>query len=263
VQTDETWEPFVRLTDGQLHPANLVFTRNGRKIVFDGSAEPTRAIYWMDADGQNIEKLTNSPTEEWNPSLSPNGRELIFSRGGTIFALDLASGSERTLFKGSYANFSPDGQWIVFMSGEAGNAEIYKTPANLFAPVNLTNHPAQDIYPAFSPDGEWIVFVSFRDAPLTQIYKMRPDGTEPTRLTVGLGATLWRPIWSPSGKEILFNSNSPGSGSIYRMGADGRNPTLVAQEADDPAWFDPEFIVPFAVSPAGKAALTWGELKRR
>jgi hypothetical protein len=47
---------------------------------------------------------------------SPNGRELLYSSGGALHVLDIASGSSRALTSGRSGNgiFSPDGEQIVY-----------------------------------------------------------------------------------------------------------------------------------------------------
>ncbi len=49
-------------------------------------------------------------------------------------------------------------------------------------PTRLTRADAPDNAPAWSPDGEWIVFTSDRDGG-PEVYLMRADGSEQTRLT--------------------------------------------------------------------------------
>ena len=55
-------------------------------------------------------------------------------------------------------------------------------PATLAAQEN----PFLNINPAWSPDGAWITFESRREGG-ADIWVMRPDGTEQTRLTSGAG----------------------------------------------------------------------------
>ena len=97
-----------------------------------------------------------------------------------------------------------------------------------------------DAYPNFSLDGKWIAFSSERHGGprLLDIYKMRADGSEVSRLTNGLGAELLKPVWSPDGKQILFYSNLH---KIYQMDSDGKDLKMVAEDAGVPAWFDPKF----------------------
>ncbi len=58
---------------------------------------------------------------------------------------------------------------------------------------------------SFSPDGEWIVFLMrLSGEDQSDIYKVRRDGSELTRLTHTLNAVEGDPAWSHNGKEIAF-----------------------------------------------------------
>lgn len=58
------------------------------------------------------------------------------------------------------------------------------------------------------------------------IYVVRPDGSERTRLTTGMQAV--GPAWSPDGRKIAFGTLPWGDGSIYVMNADGTELQAVA-----------------------------------
>lgn len=59
---------------------------------------------------------------------------------------------------------------------------------------------------SFSPDSEWIVFWMIpHNEQTSDIYKIRCDGSELTRLTHTPGANEFDPAWSNSGKEIAYN----------------------------------------------------------
>ncbi len=97
------------------------------------------------------------------------------------------------------AVMSPDGTRVAFVSSRTGQADIWLLDLRTRRLRNLTNHPGGDYRPAWSPDGQWIAFTTDRDsdgalahtgadfAPrqATQIYRMRPDGTQTERLTKG------------------------------------------------------------------------------
>jgi Tol biopolymer transport system component len=73
-----------------------------------------------------------------------------------------------------------------------------------------------------APFPERIVFVSDRETfPIRQIYVMRSDGSERTRITHGLNDYI-NPIFSPEGTTILASSYTmDGSDEIYAMNVDG------------------------------------------
>jgi Tol biopolymer transport system component len=82
-----------------------------------------------------------------------------------------------------------------------------------------------------------ILFTSTRDGN-EEIYVMRPDGSQVTRLT-NLAGTDKDPSWSPDCTRIAFSSNRQNNPEIWVMNADGTAPTRLtdATGADtDPTW---------------------------
>lgn len=56
-------------------------------------------------------------------------------------------------------------------------------------------------YPRWSPDGQWIAFTTGY-----VLYKIRPDGSELTRLTYSDGRDKWRFAWSSDGRYIAYGT---------------------------------------------------------
>jgi eukaryotic-like serine/threonine-protein kinase len=62
-----------------------------------------------------------------------------------------------------FPSLSPDGRWIVYAGEGAGNRDIYLKSVGGQNPINLTkDSPADDDQPSFSPDGERIAFRTTR-----------------------------------------------------------------------------------------------------
>jgi Tol biopolymer transport system component len=127
---------------------------------------------------------------------------------------------------------------IAFMSLRDGNPEIYMMDADGNSLTRLTNHPAQDSYPAWSPNGQRIAFTSNRDGS-PEIYVMNADGTGVTRLTNHPAQDSY-PAWSPDGQRIAFTSDRDGNDEIYVMNADGTGVTRLTDRPNsedvDPDW---------------------------
>ena len=90
-------------------------------------------------------------------------------------------------------------------------------------------------YPAVSPDGRNIAFSYKGD-----IYRVSVDGGQAVQLTTHPGYDS-RPVWSPDGERIAFQSDREGSLDIYVISANGGSPVrITAQSGDEiPCCFDP------------------------
>ncbi len=90
-------------------------------------------------------------------------------------------------------------------------------------PRQLTSGKGADGYHlGWTPDGK-IVYDSSAGAGLAEISVIKPDGSEPKRLTSDQNFDE-SPVASSDGRYIIYASNRSGVRHIWRMGPDGRNP---------------------------------------
>jgi len=109
---------------------------------------------------------------------SPDDREGISAllSGAKFTKLTDLPGSETS------PTLSPDGKTVVYVSQESGNSDIFSLRVGGQNPINLTEEfEADDTQPAFSPDGDSIAFRSERQG--GGIFVMGATGESPRRLT--------------------------------------------------------------------------------
>ena len=284
-----------KLTNHPHADINPSWSPNGKRIVFmsardghvdGGHGPPIYEIYVMDADGDNLQKLTNNPSDDRYPSWSPDGERIAFEsdrdaegnpHGIDIYVMDADGGNQErltnNLTEDRYPSWSPDGQRIVFSARRDGHVvhnldityEIYVMDADGGNQHRLTNNRNNELSPVWSPDGERIAFSSDRkgDWQNFEIYVMDADGGNLQRLTENRIIDR-NPSWSPDSKRIAFSSYKPGdweSLEIYVMDADGGNLQRLTNNPNadvGPAWLN----TPFSVSPTGKKFTIWGWLKQ-
>lgn len=101
-----------------------------------------------------------------------------------------------------FPSLSPDGKSLVYASRARGNWDIYWQRVGGQTSMNLTeDSTADDNHPAFSPDGEVIAFRSERQG--GGIFIMSASGENIRRLTDPGEYSGYNPAWSPDGNEIL------------------------------------------------------------
>ena len=220
------------------------------RIAFASDRDGNWEIYVMDADGGNQQNLSNNPSDDRDPSWSPDGKRIVFfsNRDGhaidgrltsEIYVMDSDGGNQQNLTNDPhddrYPSWSPDGERIAFVSDRDGPAQyfdIYVMDSDGGNLQRLTSDPNDDRHPSWSPDGERIVFGARREghfetkfAVTYEIYVMDSDGGNLQRLTENR-KNDWFPSWSPDGKRITFASDRKGdivNIEIYVMDADGGN----------------------------------------
>ena len=186
-------------------------------------------ICLMNGEGGDQQQITETRTTDFYPSLSPDGRSLLFSslRNGREFDIYLMDLESRNLLRLTYdmgdnyaPELSPDGTRIVFAStgGEGGDQNIWVMNADGSSPTRLTFDPADDIDPTWSPDGRQIAFASNRNG-TTELFVMNADGSNVRQLTFGVNIG-GRSDWSPDGRFLTFYAGPKGDKNVYIMSAE-------------------------------------------
>ena len=103
--------------------------------------------------------------------------------------------------------WSPDGEWLAFLSDRAQKTEVYVTNLTASRVVQLTNEPGITWQGplSWSPDGKWIALAGARDQQGSQnwIYLAALDGSGVRSLAGSRNGDS--PEFSPSGDRVAFH----------------------------------------------------------
>ena len=138
-----------------LEPA---WSPDGRQIAYASERSGQSEIWIMNADGSDPVQVTTSGASASRPAWSPDGGHIAYTVGdliqSDIYVKDLSGGpgawattpaqnlTNLPSAQNSYANWSPDGTTIAFVTYRTGDFEIFLMDSDGANARNLTNSPA-------------------------------------------------------------------------------------------------------------------------
>src|ERR671939_174607 len=146
----------------------------------------------------------------YEPSISPDRREIAFVSGGDVWTAPAEGGEARLLVSHpateSRPLYSPDGRALAFVSTRTGNGDIYVLD---FASGDLRRVTFDDGFEqldAWSHDGRWLyVSSTARDISASNdIYRVSPEGGTPMQVSADRYTNEWGAAPSPGGADLAF-----------------------------------------------------------
>ncbi len=225
----------------------IIFTGMWRGVGVD--------ILTVQADGSSWGKVTQQSGANWCPAWSPDGQQIAFSSKpddgvGGLYVMNADGSAYRQLLPTDWGidtpAWSPDGTHIAITvaitNGHYDTGDIAMLDLATRHVTPLIQGPANDRGPAWSPDGQRIAFASDRDPPgRHQIYSVKVDGSDLTRLTDEQESGAGDPAWSPDGRRIAYTCYREGTERVCVMNADGSQAVQLTRQADfqsgaHPSW---------------------------
>ncbi|HEX9128889.1 MAG TPA: hypothetical protein VF850_07010 [Gemmatimonadaceae bacterium] len=177
---------------------------DGTKLAFrrlvHGPYGDVGRIFVVNRDGTGLRQVTPDDASrnpfDSDPSWSPDGTRLLFSRSGELSFINVdGTGLTWTGVVGDSPSWSRDGTHIAYQSINGGNEGIWVMDMS-FTPHQLTTPVQADQMPRWSADGSQLVFARVEGG-VSQIYSMKADGSGVTKLSTSTMGNTW-PSWSPS-----------------------------------------------------------------
>jgi Tol biopolymer transport system component len=197
-------------------------------------------LYIIDSDGENRRQLLDCAQGACsNPAWEPNGRRIIYERrtfsveGGTpgpprLWWLDLNSNEtvavfEDTQWLGSFARFSPDGQWIAYISPSNQEIQLYHPESG--RSIRIPSSSGEPATWAADSGSVLITEIDFSGEQYSiYMYQVEVATTEVTQISGENQVIDGWPTWSPDGEWVAFNRKPPTSPigkQLWMMRADG------------------------------------------
>ena len=191
---------------------------DGTLLTFRHETDPHRIptersweIYTIAPDGTGLKRLTNNEIEDDEPTYSPDGSMIAFTRRAAtgdefnpapeeIWVMNSNGGNETQVtndtFRDSEPQWAPVGNLIMYQSLRNGVNDLFVVDVTTGVVTQLTS-AGLAARGAWRPDGQKIVYSTGND-----IYTINPDGTGKQKLGSNIGKY---PSYSPDGTQILFS----------------------------------------------------------
>lgn len=207
--------------------------RLGFTALIGGNSHP----FSMDRDGRNKVDLTkNSNGFAYGFSSSADGKRISYHENYQIYLAD-ADGSNRVQVNtGQPFNFvptwSPDGQWVLFVSGQHYDCHPHVVRADGTGLNKLADragyrgvvefldvpdfHGGSSDVPVWSVDGQ-AVFYTAKAGDRVELFRVTLDGRSEQLTRSSAGTLHYHPKPSPDGQWIVYGSKRDGIRNLYLM----------------------------------------------
>jgi Tol biopolymer transport system component/DNA-binding winged helix-turn-helix (wHTH) protein len=220
---------------------------DGQHLAFawNGGAGPHVSLYVKIVGTEELLRLTNQASMDFNPIWSPDGRYIAFCRvlkgEPGIYIIPALGGAERRVRKtlweeqefhqimrvAGLLSWSPDGKLLAFSDRASRNepSSIFLLSLDSLEVRRLTSPLRSwgDLNPEFSPDGQTLAFL--RASQGIAIYTVPVSGGAEQHLFSD-ATDHWGLAWTPDGRDIVFaNAGWPiNPGWLWKISLRGGEP---------------------------------------
>jgi Tol biopolymer transport system component len=233
---------FLQLTDFNGIEQAAAISQDGKLVAFLSDRDGQMDVWLTQVGSGEFHNLTRGAAREL---VNPSVRTLDFSPDGTlvtfwarrldasqrseisIWAVPVLGGSPRVYLDGvAEYDWSDDATHVVYHTPGPGDPMFVRSagersPASQIfsAPAGLHGH-----FPLWSPDGAFIYFVQGSLPDRLDVWRIRPTGGAPERITSHAAAVTY-PVFLDARTLAFLSSDKGGSGPwIYSVDVEGRVP---------------------------------------
>ncbi len=205
----------------------------GFTALIDGNSHPFR----MDRDGRNKIDLTQGSKEfTYGFSSSGDGRRIAYHKSYQIFIADADGTNAVGVQTGRPFNFgptwSPDGRWVLFVSGEHYDCHPHIVRADGTDLRKLADrggyrgviefldvpdfHGGSSDTPIWSKDSESVIYTAKQESNV-ELFRVGLNGVAEQLTKSPVGTLHYHPQLSPDGNWLVYGSKRMGVRQLYVM----------------------------------------------
>ncbi|MBU1819901.1 MAG: PDZ domain-containing protein [Bacteroidetes bacterium] len=164
-----------------------------------------------------------TPTWLRYPSLSPDGKTIVFTYKGDLWKVAAAGGTAIPLTLHEAHDYMPvwsrDSKSIAFASDRYGNFDVFLMPVEGGEPKRLTYHSNDESPFDFTPDGKSVVFGAARQDLASN--RQFPTGSQPELYSVSVSGGRVAQLLSTPAEDVKFSKD--GNKLVYHDKKGGEN----------------------------------------
>jgi tricorn protease len=277
-----------KLTNNPARDYQICWSPDSKSIVFISDRGGNKDLFIVksgDSDEERLSEclrkeiiqLTKTHENEHSPKFSPDGESIAFIRGnGDLWIINKDGKNEKRILKGWATpdySWSPDSKWIAFSRDDNEfNTDVFIISAEGGDPINISQHPDEDVHPVWSKDGRKLAFYSRRIGNTYDIWfvflrkiddeKKKEEWEEEAvvetkknikekkvvvkidfkdihkrlRRVTSLPGDETDVVISPDGKTFAFRADAKGKGDLWTINWDGTNLKQLTTDGGNPSF---------------------------